>query len=209
MHNQEMINKYLNYYGDLMLVVKNRINTALKMLGPEHLPVSIINLESAGLQIRKALESIMYASVIVNIDRLPQGIAKEYNVNKLMAKVKSINPEYYPEPTKSIDDGNDKKWVPVDGFITKDEFKNLYNKIGELAHDKNPILSEKKIDNLLIKKQFIEALKKLIILLNHHQVRLPDSDNIIVCVMENGKGGVQTTYWDLKSGDIPQSENTN
>ena len=194
MDNNTILNKFLVKYGDLMVEIKNRINSALDMLGRDDQPVSVINLESAALQIRKVIESVMHASVVVNIDNISNGLTKEWDANKLMARVEKINPNYYPQPVKLEINGGVKTWVPDKGFISKADFKTLYNKIGELAHAKSPF-NNKKIDVQTTKKEMTSDLKQLIKLLNHHFVPLPDGKSRIVCIMEDGKGGVQTTYW--------------
>jgi len=192
--NNTILNKFLVKYGDLMVEIKNRINSALDMLGRDDQPVSVINLESAALQTRKVIECVMHASVVVNVDNIASGLTKEWNANKLMARVEIINPNYYPQPVKLEINGGVKTWVADKGFISKADFKALYNKIGELAHAKSPF-NNKKIDIQTIKKEMLIALRQLIKLLNHHFVLLPDGKSRIVCIMEDGKGGVQTTYW--------------
>ena len=194
MDNNTILNKFLVKYGDLMVEIKNRINSALDMLGRDDQPVSVINLESAALQIRKVIECVMHASVVVNIDNISNGLTKEWDANKLMARIEKINPNYYPQPVKLEIKQGVKTWAPDKGFISKADFKNLYNKIGELAHVKSPF-NNKKIDVQTIKKEMVSDLKQLMKLLNHHFVPLPDGKSRIVCIMEDGKGGVQTTYW--------------
>ena len=192
--NNNILNKFIVKYGDLMVEIKNRTSSALNMLGRDDQPVSVVNLESAALQIRKVIECTMHASVVVNIDKISNDLTKEWNANKLMARVEKINPNYYPQPVKLEINKGVKAWVPDEGFISKADFKTLYNKIGELAHAKSPF-NNKKVDVQTAKQEMISALRQLIKLLNHHFVPLPDGKSRIVCVMEDGKGGVQTTYW--------------
>ena len=52
-----------------------------------------------------------------------------------MARVEKINPNYYPQALILRTKEGQKEWVPDQGFISKENFKILYNKIGDLAHD--------------------------------------------------------------------------
>lgn len=185
MDNNTILNKFLVKYGDLMVEIKNRINSALDMLGRDDQPVSVVSLESAALQIRKVIECVMHASVVVNIDQISNSFTKEWDANKLMARVEKINSNYYPQPVKLEIKQGVKTWAPDQGFISKADFKTLYNKIGELAHAKSPF-NNKKIDVQTTKKEMTSDLKQLIKLLNHHFVPLPDGKSRIVCIMEDG-----------------------
>lgn len=143
------------------------------------------------LQIRKILENIALMSLVANKEKyaeIREKFSKDWNAKCILQDLKRINPNYYPVPLKakpnsiklengkSIDEliNNDN----VDEYLTESEFIKIYNKCGGMLHEFNPYSEDKDI-----KKVYGDIsvwIKKIVALLNQHEVQLYDDKYMIV-----------------------------
>jgi hypothetical protein len=99
------------------------------------------------LQFRKMLEQIAFASLAANKVVYAAARAKfasEWRATQILKYIGEVNPEFYPQPLKiaSVTQESDRKHFYLepleDGFLTKEEFVQLYDHCGDVLHARNP-----------------------------------------------------------------------
>jgi hypothetical protein len=154
------------------------------------------SIESTYLQFRKVLELIALASLVANKEhyaREQEKFANHWHAARILRDLAAINENFYPVPGKQIKDPRSGKVVAVDsikeGYLTKDDFIELYESCGKILHADNPYG-----DITDLEKYEHDApvwFDKIRTLLNHHQIQLVDSDVQIWCMMQaENDGGV-------------------
>lgn len=164
------------------------------------------------LQIRKILELIALANLVSNKKEYAEkhaNFVNHYHAKHILRDIEKINPNFYPIPTRQIIDEKTKKFVEVKkietGFLTKDEFIEIYDECSGLMHAENPFAAPKDLD--AINSKFPIWLDKIIVLLNHHNLQLVDTDLMIWVLMHSIKDGrVQASLF-KKLGDADQIKN--
>lgn len=150
--------------------------------------------ESICLQVRKILELIALASLVANKEEYAKNranFAKDWHAKRILKSIEEVNPNFYPSPSSQVLDKVTGKVLEVKtikkGFLTRNNFENIYDRCGGLLHAQNPFASSKDIDNFL--KIVPSWLEKIKILLNHHQVQLVQEDLQLWVVMHAKKDG--------------------
>ena len=152
----------------------------------------IIEVETVCLQFRKILEKIALMSLVANKELYAEQnekFAKHYHAERIMRDLERVNPDFYPVPTKRIKhhDRID-EWVKIEsGFLTKEEFINVYEKCGGMMHSDNPFAGKKPVNEIWT--CFPEWLSKIIVLINHHHISLVGGKIMFVAVMEREDNG--------------------
>lgn len=109
-----------------------------------------LNVEIVFLQFRKMLEQNAFGSLVANRDvysRVRASFATDWHATRMLKQVGDLNPEFYPQPLKEasrrLESGRRHIHLePVlDGFLTKDDFVQLYDYCGDLLHSQNPYKS--------------------------------------------------------------------
>lgn len=169
--------KYLQCMEEIKLrqiaiteILKKEKSTSFKMT----------NIEFICLQFRKILELIAMASLAANkeqYENVYNKFYKHWNAKRILKDIKGINPHFYPVPTKQkVKDGVVIATEDVkDGYLTQDDFADVYNDCSEMIHAKNPY-DRKTIDYEKLGQKFVEWNSKICTLLEHHQVQLYQSD---------------------------------
>ncbi|EGQ8204581.1 hypothetical protein [Vibrio cholerae] len=176
MNNSRIRKKYLH----LMWEVDKRLEI-LKALSSENINVMYpqATIETEALQLRKTLELIAYSSLVAHkelYESVRADIAKDWHAKRIIKKVSSINPDFYPIPTKGFYDG---KWNDLrGGFLTVNQFEYLYDSCGDLLHINNPFSKVRK-NVFAFHKRVPEYVEKIESLLNEHRVRLPEDLGLI------------------------------
>jgi hypothetical protein len=176
MNNSQIRKKYLR----LMWEVNKRLEV-LKSLASEGINVLYpqVTIETEALQLRKVLELIAYSSLIAHKDLYQSArndIGKDWHAKRIIKKVSSINPDFYPVPTKGFYDG---KWNDLRGrFLTIKQFENLYDACGDMLHVKNPFSKISK-SVFAFHKRVPKYIEKLEILLDEHRLALPENMGLI------------------------------
>ena len=99
--------------------------------------------ESIYLQFRKILELIAMASLSASPEYMARydRFRRHYNGKRILRDLENVNPEFYPRPTRQVIDPDTGKVVEVvdveSGFLTKDEYVELYDICGDLLHSEN------------------------------------------------------------------------
>ena len=109
----------------------------------------------------------------------------DWNGKQILRTLKRVNPNFYPKPYKHIDD------VEIEdvqsGFLTQDEYSNLYDDCSEMIHVNNPFSEEK---NPRVFLQSVSGwLNKIIRLLNHHRIQLINTNSQLWILMKTTSTG--------------------
>ncbi len=120
----------------------------------------IPDLESAVLQVRKALEAIAFASIAPNkaeyaafratATKAPD-FTKDFHALKIFSALERINKKFYPVallPAIQRPDGSHHFERREAGFLSKKRFEAAYDRLGKYLHAHNPWSSDKHVDNL-------------------------------------------------------------
>ena len=156
--------------------------------------------ETIGLQIRKILELIAKASLVANRTVLADvslWFKRDWNAKDILERIEKVNPDFYPDAVREkrvYQTGNLKaEWEDAPGGIclSKDEFIDAYDTLGDLLHARDP---SDPIDfrKFLEKTQGWES--KIHELLGMHKIRLLGSDTFCLVQM-NVNGSPKWSQW--------------
>lgn len=188
-----MNDKDISRYCDVMEEVKRRTTVVQSFLrGEWHSVYRATTIESACLQIRKMLELIAMASLVVNrkeFQRINVEFAKCWNARLILQDIERLNPDFYPRP---INDVNGKLVNIQSGFLTRKKFPKVYEKCGAMLHAENPFGS--KCDYGYYEKSIGQWLSEIMRLLNNHIIRLLDDPNLYVVHMKEDRDNKVHAY---------------
>lgn len=171
-------------YCDLLEEIKWRIKSVQAIMAGQ-VPLSAFSYaafadEFVFLQIRKILEQIAFGSMSSNIElyrKQYQEYSGHWRAKKILEMVEAVNPDFYPRPLKpGAEMDHTGKFIlePVnDGFLTKDEFRALYDACSQVIHAPNPHAEAKQLD---LGRSIDDWMHRIASLLWFHQIRLAGSD---------------------------------
>ena len=152
--------KLRDVYLQQMVEVQNRLAateiyfTAYAENGDE------IDFDSGVLQIRKALESLAYASIAPNKPQYQafrkkaetnKDFTKDFNASKIIHNLLQVNKDFYPVPLFPPIKLGDHRWHynrKTDGILSQRRFQRFYDRLGKFLHADNPWDSNKQRQNL-------------------------------------------------------------
>ena len=200
----------LGRYHNCLYEIKRRIDVIKEHLtGETREKYLIIEVEIICLQFRKILEMISLMSLVANKElysKQNEKYAKHYHAERIMRDLERINPDFYPEPIRRVKVEGDYDRIEKieEGFLTKEEFVEIYEKCGGMMHAQNPFGSPKPFEE--IRENFREWLDKICILVAHHQIVLVGGELILVAILERSDNGLpQAVIFESING----KENTN
>ena len=162
-------------------------------------------IESIYLQFRKILELIAFGSLVANesvYSAVYADYAKEWRAKRLLERLEQVNPGFYPRPIEEVPSkrpGAKMDWLDVaSGFLTKDEFIELYAQSSALIHSPNPF--KPPTDYASAEKRMREWDEKIRRLLNCHQIHLVGDPNIYLVHMKEADGKVHHYIFGLSAG---------
>jgi hypothetical protein len=182
------IEKYL----ECMEEVKKRVEVIESLINKTvATPYLITNVEFACIQIRKILELVALSGLVANkseYQKIKMNLENLWNAKDIVKTLQVINPKFYPEPIVLQGfggDPNNTRTQPVtSGYLTGDEFLDIYARCGGLLHAQNPFSRKKEFENTYkVIPSWLEKLKKL---LNQHIVNLVDESHMIMVLMNFG-----------------------
>lgn len=151
------------------------------------------NIEFNCLQIRKILELIALANLVANKHHFEEQKAKFekfWRAKQILTDIEKLNPDFYPKPINEVDDPNPKIKKRLEdltgGFLTRDEFADIYDKCSALIHATNPYAAAVNLDEY--EKEIPKWLDKTRVLLKAHIIRLVNSDNFYLIHMAEKDG---------------------
>jgi len=184
----------LGLYHDCMYDIKRRIEVISDHLN--HVTTEkylIIEVETVCLQFRKILEKIALMSLVANKEEYAaqhEKFARHYHAERIMNDLEKINPDFYPRPVRLVkEEGKMDEWIHIEeGFLTKEEFVEIYEKCGGMLHAQNPFAGMKPFRE--IQECFPDWLTKICILVDHHQIKLVGGKFMVVALMTRSDNGL-------------------
>lgn len=183
----------LEMYLNNMTEIKKRHEVILAILNHRATTsIKITDIETIALQIRKILELIALGSLVLNKEKyseMHKNFTSQWNAKYILKDIERINPSFYPKPvdevpveyqSRIINDLQEKK----DGFLTKDEFIELYDKLGGLLHTNNPFVKKDNVGEF--EKNIVGVLNKIKNLLNSHLIKIYEGEFYLIHMQENG-----------------------
>jgi len=192
MNQSEVIKVYL----DSMREIKKRILYAESQIDLFNKSNDNFILENAILHLRKVLECIAYASIAPNKDlyakfrsnaQKPADFRKDYHGTKILEQLEKINKNFYPYPLiEPILVGNGEWHFDRlnSGYLTKNEYTKLYDKLGKFLHSDNPWGGNKGYIDLA--KNMLENFQKIKLLLQIHATFVQDGKSIHSFIIDMG-----------------------
>lgn len=156
MSQSHIIEIYLNNMRD----VKKRLKYAEDQLDVFNNTRNYLFLENATLHTRKALECIAYASIAPNKDaysefrsesETPADFRKDYHGGKILKMLSQINKDFYPLPLVAPKSTGERQWHfdrLNSGYLTKNQYIKLYDRLDKFLHSDNPWDNDKGYINL-------------------------------------------------------------
>lgn len=188
-----MSDEELALYAEQMTRVKARIDHAAGFLVPPH---TYPRVEAGLLQLRQALEAIMMSSLIANraaVDEVADALRhrKHDAVYKL---VRRLNPNFWPQPSQQVvdPDGSIRMEAIEVGFVSESDYMPTWGQLSRWLHAPSPFAGMPKIQDGVDLGQ--RVCGELVVLLNHHTVRLIDRTQLLACLMNAGGTGKVETY---------------
>lgn len=180
-------------YQKLMLQISRRTTTISGLVSKTKTTgYRATDFEAIALNFRKIAELIIYANLAGHKDEYDAKHPPEkqdWSIKVLIKRIKSINPRYYPNPSKreyKDEFGIYKHVRPADGdWMTEDDLIDMYDRCAKLLHAEKDSDPKADLDEYL--PLFIEWGKKLFNLLSEHFILLPDGKHSVWCNM-NPKG---------------------
>ena len=184
----------LEIYLDNMNEIKQRFVIIANIWNRDLVkPKSIFEIESIALQIRKILELIALGNLVLNKDKycaIHKKFSAQWNAKYILQDIERINPSFYPKPVDEIPKQEKNGGVVRDlqdkksGFLTKDEFIELYDMLGGILHAKNPFAGKDNVREF--EKNIIEVLNKIQCLLQVHVIKIYEDELYIIHMYEKG-----------------------
>jgi hypothetical protein len=138
-------------------------NNEVAAMGTVETPASRFRLETGFMHLRKVLELIAFSSVIAHKDvyvAAYKNYQKHYKAKDMLNAVEKLNPGFYPIAYDF--DASRKQFTPApDGWLTRDEFIELYDCASDLVHVGNPY-SGKQVYLRLRLDQWIRRIRRLL-----------------------------------------------
>jgi hypothetical protein len=139
--------------------------------------------EFACLQVRRALELTAFATLAANRERYSEiraDVENEWRAKRILDRLKQLHQDFYPVPVSPnrIGPGRWHFSEITDGYLTQDEFVELYDKCSDALHEWNPFRpGHRHIDFRLSIAEWSARIERL---LDFHHVRLVDQDDVLL-----------------------------
>ena len=150
--------------------------------------------ESAALQLRIILELIALSSLVANQEQYRKHRAnfkRDWNAKRILETLEKANPKFYPVPTKQVLVSAGYYNTPQinSGYLTKEEFVNLYDRCSSILHATNPFSEWEDDMRTFLFKEVPEWMDKIIVLLNHHHLYPIDDSRMYIVLMQSKDDG--------------------
>ncbi len=129
---------------------------------------------------------------------------EDWKVRFIFQDLERLNPKFYPEPSKQIErtntDGKTYFYFEQikEGFLTKKEALNIYEKCSRIMHADNPFQEEQELSPMY--NLFQKWTKSIIKLMNHHSIVLSDGSMVVGLMQSKNDGLPQASYFKELSG---------
>ena len=187
-------------YLDLMTQALERLSASEKYLAVYNSLGLLWELESAALQLRKAMEAIAFAAIAPNKQMYaafrnnatkPVHFGDDWQADSIFLSLKKVNPNFYPDPLLQETKVGPNAWPfgkPLNGYMKQKNFEILYKRLGKFLHADNPWGDDEGWANFA--KDLPDAIVKIRALLKKHRTltRTPEFSGVwIVDAPSDGK----------------------
>lgn len=181
----------INFYADILNEINVRIEILNKVINEQlGLPVPIIR-EISYLQLRMMCELVAIGCLVAHgdiDDTKSNNLQTEFNAEKILKRLTSLHPNFYPHPVRLIKNGDSIHFERIeDGFLTKSELINLYTNCGDKLH-RGRLKKFKAHSDEMMQPDFSDILKwgkKFVVLLEQHHIASLDNLSHFVCFLKN------------------------
>jgi hypothetical protein len=147
-------------YTSQLTDATKRLNAAKQYLESFTATGQMPDLESAVLQLRKALETIAFAAIAPDKKQYEAlrakaldapDFTKDYHAKKIFFALSKVNKDFYPLPLIPGEKQADGAWHfgnKQSGFLSKKRFEAAYDRLGKHLHAHNPWSGSKNLQNL-------------------------------------------------------------
>jgi hypothetical protein len=133
--------------------------------------------EVVAVNLRKVLELIAFGSLTANkaaYSAMHAGIEKKWRAKALLDDLDKIHPDFYPKPLlrPAVTEGEPRRLhfdFQSTGFLTRDEFIELYDLCSKVIHTRNPFAAVVTVDFRIAVIEWVARIEKL---LSFHLFRL-------------------------------------
>ncbi|MCY3542123.1 MAG: hypothetical protein OXH31_09510 [Gammaproteobacteria bacterium] len=152
----------------------------------------IVVIEVIFLQLRHILELIATALLVLNPDALTEmrnQRRRKWHALDILKTIETINPTFYPKPTKKASKGADGVIPFVElkgGFLSLERFTTLYRRCGQILHTEDPFSTKPRV-HLKTRQDFKRIIgqvrkyqSQIIRLLTHHVFVTKDEETMYV-----------------------------
>ena len=170
------------------IALLQRIATGLLQHGTEN-----FEYECASLQLRKVLESIAFGSLCANkvaYAKAHANFEKHHRAKDLLRALEKVNPHFYPTPMRfgqSSTPGVKHLDRVEEGYLTLDEFAELYDTCNKVLHVWNPFSHD--VRHIHFGRTLDEWVQRIQRLLNMHLMHVAGSDDVWVVQMASPEDG--------------------
>lgn len=179
-------------YLDKMIEARTRLAACERYASLSRETQDIVALETAALQLRKAMEAIALAAIAPNKKQYAEyrqlavnspDFTRDYQADTIFLTISNFNPDFYPDPIQGPIQTSQGHWHfeprGLD-YLRKEQFVRLYKRLGKFLHADNPWAGDKGWANLA--KNLLQAVPKLRNLLLKHRtvIRAEDFNGVWV-----------------------------
>ena len=188
----------MQFYCDLMDEIKIRDNAMDTMLMAGREPAQIVY-ESCYLQLRMMCELIAVSCLVVHGDieaTKTRKMKETWQADQIIKRLSQIHAPFYPKPVQTEKDDKFKINDVKTGFLSKTDLISLYGKCGERLHRGTFKDVRHRISPQNVKyDQIMGWQTKIVNLLQHHWIRLHDSEDQIGVQMNAHGTRPAWHYW--------------
>lgn len=123
--------------------------------------------ELVALQLRRVLELIAFGSLSVNKANYAAAYPKfeqHWKAVKMLQALEKIHPAFYPQPhlLESRGPGRFHLALPAPGFLTREQFVELYDATSDSLHTTNPFAVQKSSNAVDNPRQWVARIQRLL-----------------------------------------------
>jgi len=172
--DEKLASQYCGFLNEIRVrleLVRNICNGTLSV-GSE-----LFDYELASVNLRKVLELIAFGSLTANKSAYSVayvGIEKKWRAKALLDELEKIHSDFYPKPLlhPAVREGNPRHLhfdFQSAGFLTRDEFIELYDLCSKVIHTQNPFAGAVAVNFRITVVEWVARIEKL---LSFHLFRL-------------------------------------
>lgn len=199
---EERGRRYCQLMGELKLRlwhIGRRVRTPDESFTAEN--EAVIELELVMLQLRKVLELIAFASLLVNKEAVAAQRADFANMQKakrILSALEKINPHFFPRAVtiSTLEPGRHHiDFRQGDDMFTKDEFAPLFDACSTVLHVMNPFADHMPV---VLGRPVDEWAQRIRTLLGMHMIVLSSKQRLLVDMLEWEHAEVRLSQMEAK-----------